>query len=640
MSRFIKFVLVLLFPVLLIVVSTAVLMADPGDEPFPTRKPISEDAASSLAQAPASTDGSGIVQDGGFESGTPNASWDEFSSNFPSPICNASCTIGGVTNLAHSGSYWAWFGGIADERGTLTQTVTIPNVATAQLKFFLRYGSREAGALGNDYLRVFMDGNQLFQITDSQADFNTYGGSDYTEVTLNINSYADGLVHTLVFDSYIGTGEGIDDFLVDDVSISTSTMAEVFLPTIMNNYCFPPSYSDFVDYDMNIIDAPEMWGNIGGFCKPGEGVVVAVIDTGVDLDHPDLLANLVPGATFISGTSTPDDDEGHGTHVAGSVAAAMNDVGMIGVAPFAKIMPVKVLSASGSGTVSGVAAGIRWAADNGAKVINLSLGGSSFTSVQQDAVNYATAKGVLVIAAAGNCGHPVGWQANNCPGWNSISYPAAFDNAMAVASTANFDVHSTFSTQASYVEIAAPGSSIYSTVPGGGYGTASGTSQAAPHVAGLAAAIWSRNPSLTNTQVRQILNSTAVDLGAPGRDIYFGYGRIQALDAVLQSLNVTSLSDLSPVPMGEVETAVIDPNAPFVPGEVIVKLDSVFAQSADEIEALDLGIASADVTITRVEAIDAYIMHVPVGEELAYIEQLNNLDGVEYAEPNYIVTMQ
>ena len=637
MSRFLKFVLVLLFPALLIVVSTAVLLADPGDDPIPLRKIIAENATTPSSQpsvAPAMADGPGIVQEGGFES-PPHTAWVQSSTHFTNTIiCDgALCSS---SNLAHSGTHWAWLGATLDERSMLTQTVTIPDEALGQLTFFLRYAERGDEGVGNDYFRVFLDGNQLFEVTDSQADFDTYGGTAYTEVTLNIHNYTDGQPHILVFDVSIGADEGADHFLVDDVSISTSPSAEAFLPLIFDNYCIHPLFAETVRYDMSIMDAPEMWGNIAGFCKPGEGIIVAVIDTGVDLDHPDLQVNLVPGATFISGTSTPDDDQGHGTHVAGSVAAAMNDVGIIGVAPFAKIMPVKVLSASGSGSVAGVAAGIRWAADNGAKVINLSLGGSSFTSLELDAVNYATAKGVLVIAAAGNCGHPAGYVANRCPTWNSPSYPAAFDNAMAVASTTSSNTHSSFSTQNSYVEIAAPGSNIYSTYPGGGYHTTSGTSQATPHVAGLAAAIWSRNPSLTNAQVRNILIATAVDLGTPGRDIYFGYGRIDANDAVLSS----GLSSLSVEPVAVAETAVIDPDAPFVPGEIIVKLDTVAAQSADDVDVFALDITSSDVTIMQVDAIDAHIMTVPAGEELDYIELLNSFDGVEYAEPNYIVTIQ
>ncbi len=630
MSRFYKFVLVLFFPILLIVVSTAVLLADPGDEPLPLRKTIAENATPPPAQpsaAPAMVDGPGIVQEGGFES-PPHTAWIQSSTNFNDTIiCDMS--LCNSPDLAHTGTHWAWLGAKLDERSMLTQTVTIPDAALGELTFFLRYAERENEGIGNDYFRVFLDGKQLFEITDSQADFDTYGGSDYTEITININSYTDGQPHVLVFDASIGTDEGVDHFLLDDVIINTFPEAFVYLPIVMD--CSLPEYTETIRYNMSIIGAPLMW-TLDNYCNLSEPMTIAIIDTGVDLDHPDLQANLVSGTTFVAGTLTPDDDEGHGTHVAGIAAALLNDMGVVGVAHRARIMPVKVLDFEGSGSTSSVVAGIRWAADNGADVINLSLGGYSFTSLEQDAVNYATAKGSLVIAAAGNCGLKVG----NCPEQNATSYPAAFSNVLAVASTDANDEHSWFSTQQGYVEIAAPGSSIYSTYPGGSYATVSGTSQATPHVSGLAAAIWSRNPGLTNAQVRQLLNATAKDLGSPGRDIQFGYGRINAYAAVANA----GVSSLSVDPVIVSETAVVDPDVPFVPGEIIVKLATVSAKSTDPTELLGLSIASDGVTISRVDAIDAYIMTVPAGEELDYIEQLNNLDGVEYAEPNFIVTMQ
>ncbi len=640
MSRLVKLVLVLIFPTMLIGIATAAMMADPN----PDQLPRSNTAVSSQPTQPNSNqteqiltiNGSpNLIQDGGFEDGIPNNFWDEASSSFGTPICDASCVMT-PTNYARNGTYWAWLGGDADESSSLTQTVTISNANFATLSFYLRVPVVN-GSNGNDYLRVAVDGNTLFEVTDVAESATKY--ASYTLIEIDVTAYADGQAHEIRF--YAEVHDGLDNFFVDDVSLSTFDQTYVYLPLAVNNYCVQPTYTEMIRYNISIIDAPAMWA-LAGNCTLGDGITVAVIDTGVDLDHPDLQANLVAGQTFVAGTTTPDDDQGHGSHVAGAVAAMMNDIGVIGVAPQAQIMPIKVLDQDGSGYVSDVAAGIRWAADNGAQVINLSLGGPSATSIEQDAINYATNKGVLVIAAAGNCGDPSTWQFNNCTSLDSIGYPAAFANAMAVASTNVLNQQSSFSTQGSYVEIAAPGSAIYSTVPGGSYGTKSGTSQATPHVAGLAAAIWSMNPSLSNVQIRAILNSTAVDLGSAGKDIQFGYGRIDAVAAATQAVNTSSLSNSTTTIQSTPQTIVPNLDAAYAPGQIILKFEEgVAAQSVTTLAEFDLGIASVDeVTITEYAEIDAYIVTVPVGEELVYLQALNGLDSVQYAELNYIVTIQ
>ncbi len=263
------------------------------------------------------------------------------------------------------------------------------------------------------------------------------------------------------------------------------------------------------------IDAPEAWSIYTG----GSNVTIAVIDTGVDLDHPDLAAKIVAGWDYVNSDSLADDDNGHGTHVAGIAAASSNNgIGIAGVSWGAKVMPLKVLNYAGNGGTYNLALAIKYAADNGAKVINMSLGGSCGTGWPdvEEAVNYAVGKGVLVVAASGNnYSTPV-----MCPG--------AINGVMAVGATDSTDTRASYSTYGTALDIAAPGSSIYSTYYGGGYITMSGTSMATPHVAGLAALLRSFAPTMTNSAIETLIEQTADDLGSAGWDQYYGYGRINA----------------------------------------------------------------------------------------------------------------
>ena len=256
--------------------------------------------------------------------------------------------------------------------------------------------------------------------------------------------------------------------------------------------------------------------------------IVAVLDTGVDSSHPDLAGKLLPGYDFLNDTPDPADDGGHGTHNAGIIGAASNNgVGIAGIDWRTRIMPLKVLNSSGVGPDSAISRGIVYATDHGARVINMSFGSPSTSQTLAAAVRYAYDKGVLLVAAAGNTAKLD----------NAVIYPAAFPQVLAVGATDESDKIADFSQHHSYVGVSAPGVHIVSTFwRGAGYGSyvsASGTSAAAPHVSGLAALILSVNPALTNTRVRQIIESTADDLGAPGKDDYYGAGRIDARKAVL-----------------------------------------------------------------------------------------------------------
>ncbi|MDP9245220.1 MAG: S8 family serine peptidase, partial [Chloroflexota bacterium] len=283
------------------------------------------------------------------------------------------------------------------------------------------------------------------------------------------------------------------------------------------------------------------------FVRGSPLITVAVIDTGIDANHPDLLGVALPGVTFVSSpdpSCTPGssiDDNGHGTHVAGVIAAnANNGPGIAGVAFGVRILPVKALDCTGAGLLSDVASGVIWATDHGARIINISLGSNAGQATLQDAIRYAVARNVLVVAAAGNCGVV----STRCGSLNEPQFPGAFPEVLAVAATDQADGHAAFSNVNGYVDISAPGVRIWSTTPTYPttlsranpsttvYAAFSGTSQAAPLVAGIAALLLSSQPSLTGQQLTDRLRATADDQGAIGVDDVFGMGRANALRAV------------------------------------------------------------------------------------------------------------
>lgn len=279
------------------------------------------------------------------------------------------------------------------------------------------------------------------------------------------------------------------------------------------------------------IDANLAWSS-----STGVGVKVAVIDTGIDNGHPDFKnangnSRVILGATFVTGTKSAKDDNGHGTHVAGTIGASNNSIGVVGVAPNCTLLAVKVLDRTGSGYMSWVIAGIDWAANNGAQVINLSLGSSTGSQALKDAVDRAVANGVVVVAAAGNNGDK----------GNAASYPAAYDSVIAVGATDSYDLVAPFSNYGLYLDVAAPGVSVLSTWKGGGYVTASGTSMASPHVAGTCALVIAKGVTdvnadgvANNLDVRLLIQSKADDinyLAYPGWDQYIGNGLVDSQES-------------------------------------------------------------------------------------------------------------
>lgn len=279
-------------------------------------------------------------------------------------------------------------------------------------------------------------------------------------------------------------------------------------------------------WGLTSIRAAEAWD-----VSTGSNVTVAVIDTGVDLDHPDLKGNISTSASknFVEPGQSPTDDFGHGTHVAGIIAAvADNGQGAAGVAFGAKIAAVRVLGVDGTGTTWSTVAAIDWAVAKGCKVLNMSLGSPDSSPLEAEAIAKATAAGSLVVAAAGN----------EAADGNYLEYPACYPGVLSVAAIDANEKRASFSNFNSFVGVAAPGVDIFSTIPtkmspASPYGFLSGTSMAAPMAAGVAALIYAQSPRLTPAQVIDRMKKSARDLTPPGDtvqgyDVYFGAGLVDA----------------------------------------------------------------------------------------------------------------
>jgi len=274
--------------------------------------------------------------------------------------------------------------------------------------------------------------------------------------------------------------------------------------------------------------------------KGDEEISIAVIDTGIDLKHPDIMGKIIsPGRDFANDDSDATDDNGHGTHVAGITAASTNNgEGIAGVAWNCRVLPVKSMDSEGYGFISWIVEGIQWAVDNGADVINLSLGAYEPSQSLEDAVRYAFQEGVVVVAAAGNDS-------------DSVLYPAAYDAyCLAVAATDYDDLRPDWSNSGPEIDVAAPGERVLSLVPtwfweSGAfpYAFGSGTSAATPHVAGLAALIKSIKPWLTVSEIMNVIRYSADDVNSsdyPGNDEKIGYGRINMEKALAPIMITTS----------------------------------------------------------------------------------------------------
>jgi subtilisin family serine protease len=276
-------------------------------------------------------------------------------------------------------------------------------------------------------------------------------------------------------------------------------------------------------WNIDRVDAEISWG-----ISTGDPVKVGVIDTGIDLSHPDIKSNIKGGYNAIYPWKSPNDDNGHGTHVAGIIAALNNSIGVVGVGPNIDLYAIKVLNASGSGYLSDVIEGLDWAVTHGMQIVNMSLGTSQNVQSFHDAIVSAYNAGVVIVAAAGNSG-------------GAVSYPAAYPEVIAVSATDQNNQIASFSSRGPEVDLAAPGVNIYSTYKGKSYATLSGTSMATPHVTGAAALVidtkkcdLNSDNICTPAEVQQRLEQTAIDLGDPGKDNLYGYGLVNVYQALTQ----------------------------------------------------------------------------------------------------------
>lgn len=303
--------------------------------------------------------------------------------------------------------------------------------------------------------------------------------------------------------------------------VKTTGLGRYIEPNIRLEIDFFPNDPDWSNqWGPQKIEVDSAWNMTLG----DPSILVAIVDTGIDWNHPDLADNYVPlGYDWVNNDPDPMDDHGHGTHCAGVIAAvANNSVGIAGLAQV-RIMAEKCLDESGSGSSSDVARAIIHAVDQGADIISCSLGSYRKNTLLYESVRYAHERDVLVVAAAGN------------DAIDSKHFPAAYDEVLAITATDQNDAPASFTNFGFWVKVAAPGVDIYSTIWDDSYAYASGTSMAAPHVSGVAALIWSQFPNMTRDQVWAQLQNAVDDLGNPGFDVYYGFGRINARKAVEQA---------------------------------------------------------------------------------------------------------
>jgi thermitase len=316
-----------------------------------------------------------------------------------------------------------------------------------------------------------------------------------------------------IFRSNSKTYHELHDYFESIPTVSYSEPNYIYLQNEIPNDLLYSRYQ----WNLPAIDTEAGWT----LSRGKKGVAIAVIDSGIDLDHPDLVHRLQKGYNVLADNAIPEDDNGHGTHVAGIIASQPNNrEGVAGITWFNPIMPIKALNSEGYGTSFDVAKAIHWAVDHGAKVINLSLGNYQPSTMLEEAIRYAYDRDVVLIAASGN------------DSTAQPSFPAAYPEVISVGAVDPDLSFAHYSNYGTYLDVVAPGTNIASTFSQHRYAALSGTSMAAPHVTALAGLIRSLNPHLTNDDVKQIIIKTATDLGENGKDPYYGYGLINVYRAL------------------------------------------------------------------------------------------------------------
>lgn len=360
-----------------------------------------------------------------------------------------------------------------------------------------------------------------------------------------------------------------DSPLVEDVVDNHAIDAEI----VPNDAYYP------LQWHLDAIEAPAAWAA----SADGERILVAVLDTGVDLDHADLAANLQTGGNTFDGTSGWDDTDGHGTAVAGVIAAETdNEAGVASVAPTSLVVPIRVTDDGKETTSWALAAGIALAVERQAKVVNVSYSPSHHDEILLRQAELASLGGALVVFSAGNSAEQISGGGSEAALW-----VAATDQDQSLA---------TFATFGDFVDLAAPGVSIYTTKIGNTYGTSSGASFSTPIVSSVAALVWSVNPDLRPTTVRGILLTTATDLGSSGDDVKFGAGQVNALAAVKLAQAIAEQQDKTPPGVSITRPA----KDAIVSGQTVVEVDVT-----DDSDVADVTL-SLDGTALAIDAISPY----------------------------------
>jgi subtilisin len=362
---------------------------------------------------------------------------------------------------------------------------------------FKRKDKRSRKADKQEMLREAV-GTDLKFLTADEVSLNARtaaSGVDLDMVGYDVNRYEAPILRARLTDGQI-------DALRKDKDVARVEEDGVMYALNMQREGQPNVLSQTIPVGVSQVKAPDAWQ-----ISQAKGIKVFICDTGIDSDHPDLVANLHEGKSFVTSESTNEDYHGHGTHCAGSVAATFNDMGVVGVAPYAYLHPVKVLSGSGSGQWSWLIAGLDWImSKKGARIASMSLGGPGAPQALADMCEAAYNDGVLLIAAAGNSG----------PGANTVGFPAKYPHVVAVAAVDSADIVASFSSRGPELEVCAPGVNVLSTTRNGAYGTMSGTSMACPHVSGVAARAWGGPPGPHKKQGAGGLKTIGGKVGAHG----------------------------------------------------------------------------------------------------------------------------
>ncbi|MFZ2071774.1 MAG: S8 family serine peptidase [Halobacteriota archaeon] len=293
--------------------------------------------------------------------------------------------------------------------------------------------------------------------------------------------------------------------------------------------------TETLPWGIDRINAEMVWNGTEGKTdvsltgNAGAGINIAIIDTGINYSHPDLKDNYKGGYDFVNNDTDPGDDNGHGTHCAGIIAAEANGKGIVGVAPAANLYAIKVMNSTGRGYISDVIAGFEWSITHHMDIISMSIGSTHDSRALHDACDKAYNVGLLLVSSAGNNGNADGTG-------DTVTYPGKYDSVIAVAAVDSQNKRASFSSTGLEVELAAPGVNIYSAYLNNTYATMSGTSMACPHVTGTAALVWAAYPDYIHVNVRERLQATAEDLGKPGKDDAFGYGLVNAETAAYVSI--------------------------------------------------------------------------------------------------------